>query len=359
MTRHRLSTPVLLLLGSSLALASGCAEQGGSPSQPEIPGSTAINLEDEFGGYTSEKEQPAFGDPDLATTSDLEEQFVDDPTGQDPYVGALEGDPRATMYSMTITWGQLFSGRLTTSGSGSGINLDAMDWSGSLRVTRGAIVVQRVVAFEPGDYLVMPRADRRSIEWVSHTSGGYDGIRVLVLQAPPDSNLSMPDSVYFATGPHAQGFPIADLADLSLVVDVDDAGNQVCFSAGRMEGNVSAGGWLAGEWRWAEGDSLGHFLGRWVGLRGGVMGFVRGHYGIDNSGKRVFFGKYIDRTGNFQGFLRGVWEVRKGDGHQGLGTFRGQWHDADGTPKGTLGGEWEARPGWGGFFNGRWCAGCS
>lgn len=32
---------------------------------------------------------------------------------------------------------------------------------------------------------------------------------------------------------------------------------------------------------------------------------MRGAYGINAEGTRVFFGKYIDRLGRFRGFLRG------------------------------------------------------
>ena len=92
------------------------------------------------------------------------------------------------------------------------------------------------------------------------------------------------------------------------------------------------------------------------------MGSVRGEWGIDDDGRRMFVGKWIDVTGEFEGFVKGTWVIHPGPfnhaGHAN-GRFRGRIFNADREPIGEMRGHFKAgdypRAG---FFAGQWCLGC-
>ena len=56
----------------------------------------------------------------------------------------------------------------------------SMVWDGFAQVTYGGIVVERVLSFERGDFLLRPD-NRVTVSWVSGTTTGWDGLVVLVL----------------------------------------------------------------------------------------------------------------------------------------------------------------------------------
>jgi hypothetical protein len=89
---------------------------------------------------------------------------------------------------------------------------------------------------------------------------------------------------------------------------------------------------------------------------GRLKGAVRGRYGIDDAGNRVFFGKYINRSGHIRGLIDGTWEPAV---EGGRGTFSGEWINGSETVEGVLGGQYiqaAERPG--GFFSGRYAGLC-
>ncbi len=105
------------------------------------------------------------------------------------------------------------------------------------------------------------------------------------------------------------------------------------------------------------GERYGVFAGMWRGLEGRINGHLRGGYGVDEEGNRVFIGKYIGRRGEFRGLIRGTWEPGSTDDE--MASFRGQWASAGGRVEGLLGGETFAVEGSaGGFFTGRWTTLC-
>ncbi len=102
---------------------------------------------------------------------------------------------------------------------------------------------------------------------------------------------------------------------------------------------------------------LGRLAGLWQGLDGRIEGFLRGGYGLDADGQRVFVGKVIGRGGHFRALVRGTWEP--GDGPNALATFTGEWAGVGGRIEGVLGGEAHPVEGYpGGFFTGRWTTLC-
>ncbi|MBK9303775.1 MAG: hypothetical protein IPM94_07795 [bacterium] len=365
----------LLFISGLLALgATGCGDERGAtvPGDVAVDDYEAMDLDKAYGGLTYSDESPAFGDAELEAMS-LEDQEAasDDPLQDDAELAGLEAaalggdDPAAppppTVIALRLTWGQL-------DGAPEDIReeVQGLDWSGRLRVDRGLVVVRRVILFErPRDHLVRPRPDRRTVAWVSHTGPHFDGliVEVVVPPAAPDSasaGTPAPVMLHLVTPLVALDIPVAELAGLDVTHPVDELGNALRLEGHRVtDEDLCPKGFLGGIWK-ADRDSTtvegGVFKGRWVGLWGRLHGFVRGRYGLDSSGERVFFGKYIDRQGRCRGMLAGAWEAADASGRGG---FHGEWHNAAATVEGVLGGEYvhaAGRPA--GVFSGRWTTLC-
>lgn len=351
--------PAAILLSAALILASGCSGNDPDPTTPD-PNSTdgRIDFESEFGGFDSRDEAPAFGDASLAASLSLE-ATVDDPAPAGFEAGMAT--PGSHLYSVTIRWGVLGEGT-GSDGDADDPLADPTDWSGSLEVSRGQLQIVRVIAWEREDRIELPRNNPALVEWTSTTHGDYDGIRVLVRRLP--SRVGDPDGVLtFETPLVTQSFAIADLGDLDLEIETGNGNGEIVrFEGWEAPRLMTSRGFLGGSWGSADDDSVGHFAGRWIGVRGEVAGFVRGVYGQSNAGEKLFFGKYIDRSGNFQGFVRGHWATRRGVERDGgsIGSFRGEWLDDSASPEriGALEGVWRVRENGRGAFDGRWCVGC-
>jgi hypothetical protein len=324
-------------------LLSGCS----STTEPENP---SVNLED-FGSYTTANEEPAFGDPYIQALMDVEEN-VDDPVALSPTVDSIENQERTARYCFRMVWGNLERD--------SGIT-DPTDWSGTLTISRGAILVTQTIRFEPGQDYLLPRYDDsgryvpEELNWVSKTTVGVDGIATRLLIPP-----SVTDDVVTVTYKSAQltiSFDVPELEDLDTLISIG-TGNAISFEATRCEPqtNVPRHGHLIGRWG-RNDDGQGIFYGRWMTSRGRVIGSLRGNWGIDSTGTHVFVGKYIDRDGNFMGFIKGIWRVR-GLGANAVGQFRGRIFNADREPIGVLKGHFKkGDTRWGGYFAGQWCVG--
>ena len=299
----------------------------------------------------------AFGDADLMASAAAEQEY-EDPVVKDPIFTDLSRRAGTKLYAVTIYWGMLEGDR---DAAGSGTDGDLYDWSGGVQASDGAIVVRTLVSFEDDDHLLLPRPDRRTVEWVSHTGEGMDGIRLLVYQWP-ESELAGPDTLTLTTAMFSHSFPLEELAALDEIYDVDDVGNKVRIQAFLTDPTASViHGFLRGRWvQIQEGETMGRFGGVWVGAHGRLSGYFRGHYGVNREGHQVFYGKYIDQTGRFVGFLRGRWQSEgvEINGAE-LGAFSGQWLNRERHRLGALRGHYRGREASEvGFLNGVWCAGC-
>ncbi len=372
---RKLQVTGLLILAALLPLGlAGCGDDQGAtvPAVAAVDDYDAMDLDKAYGGLTYTDEAPAFDDDYYATMSlEDQESASDDPLQDDAEVLELEdaallpaGDdapPPPRIVALRLTWGRL-------DGAPEDIReeVQGLDWSGRLRVDRGLVVVRRVILFErPRDHLVLPRTDRRSVAWVSHTGPHFDGLIVEIIEpvAPADSASAgtlPPNVLHLATPQIALDIPVADLAGLDVTRPVDELGNALRLEGHRVtDEDLCPKGFLGGVWL-ADGDSTtvegGVFKGRWVGLWGRLHGFMRGRYGLDSSGERVFFGKYIDTRGRCRGLLAGTWEAAD---ENGRGRFHGEWHNEIETVEGVLGGDYHRaaeRPG--GFYAGRWATVC-
>ncbi len=342
---------VALLTGAlvSVAVWSGCTKD--SPQTPQ-PSTSAYNLNAPMGGFTSDDEQPAFGDESIAQL-ESEESAISDPLNDSlDRGGNIEG------YALTILWGRF--DRTPNGGLGDeGDSTDAMNWTGGLTATQGAILVRRTVAFERTDH-VLPRRDQSLVEWVSQTQDGFDGLRVAVMRAMGSDGST--DSLYFHTPSYSRGFAFSELADLDLVVDVDQDGHQVRIQSMEITPNASVRGMIVGRWVHTAGAPMGSFAGRWVVPDGTSEGFVRGVFGRNDQGEQVFYGKWIDRTGRFQGFVNGDYQETDTHGRNGVsGSLNGVISSGtveSPTNIGRLRGKWAMGLSGRGVFDGAWCIGC-
>lgn len=363
MLRGRLLPSMALLLAAAMSIA-GCSDDSTMPkddyTQDETP-----NLEGETGGLTTENESPAFGDDALASSA-LAEAPAEDNMCDDPMILRWEAGDSARVYGVTLLWGILASDPAAGLAADSG-DVPATDWSGHLVVNRGGVVVRSTIAFEPGDHIIRPRTDRTRVDWVSLTTGSFDGLRLVVHQPLPEGETGEQDSLTIVAGNHTWSFLVNDLATLEMTEDVDDLGNKFSIQGFLVEPGSCGRGFMGGAWNApVSPDSMGTFQGRWVSRDGQVTGFVQGHYGVNDAGFRVLFGKYVDQAGNFQGFLRGTWDQagREMGPHHGqhmrsFGNYRAEILDANEHPIGTARGHWRATPGGGdGFFEGKWAKGC-
>jgi len=192
-----------------------------------------------------------------------------------------------------------------------------------------------------------------------------DGLRVLIVVPPSDNRPGQdgPDSLYFRAGNYERAFDVRSLEDLEDELVVDEFGNRIVFTAWEAPNAVATNGFLRGRWEQiAEGDSVGRFSGVWVAQNGRTIGLFRGIYGVDDGGKQVFYGKYIDPHGNFLGILRGIWtqvgvESWGSTRETVLGRFRGEWVNEGNARQGELQGRWAVTNDRPGVLRGRWCTG--
>ena len=318
---RNLVVPALFAL---LALA-GCGDDDG-PGVVTTDDYDAIDLDQAYGGLTMTDEQPAFDDPYLIADDG---EAADDPLADDPAIHEMERRGQGNRFTFVrLVWGELDAAI-------DGPDGDRVDWTGSLHVDRGVLIVRRVIRFErPGDSLVRPRPDRQTVGWNSHTGGHFDGLLIQVIERPQDVEGQEPNLLHFATGPLTTSFPVADLAGLDQVIPVEPAGNAVHVVGFNLADPDSCPkGFVGGIWH-ANPDSLGEggrFRGHWVGLHGLTEGYLRGRYGVNDAGERVFFGKYIGRRGQFRGLLTGTWQP--GD-EAGPGHLRGPLGQPPGNGRG-------------------------
>jgi len=352
---------------------SGCQLFNSTPTSPEnsVVENTGgeINLDDELGGFTISDEAPAFGEVEA-----YEPLLVQEPTFDDPFQYTNEyqkciRERRARHYRLRAIWGHL--PRLNPDS----ITTDycPLDWTGSLHAEGGVVLIEKVIAFEPNDYI--KRVDRSTISWISHTGPHIDGVQVRIVFPPEpiDSigkNYDRPFTVTIETPQFSRKFTIDELDSLNLLEPVDRCGDGISIVSYRIIPHI-AHGHLMGEWHLLPVDStttssdstdtgrrlLGKFKGIWFSDAGVAAGYLRGVFGINSNGEKVFFGKYIDMDGRFKGILKGYYGICEDDTTDcefPKGWFKGVWIDRNRLIHGDLKGHWIADNSGSGYFHGRW-----
>jgi len=308
---------VAAALGGSAWLG-GCASEGG----PEAADTGAVQsaLELPTGGFEMTDEAAALGiDADLDAAGLLGEELpAFDATATSVTVRDSAGTPGAIEYRVAVEWGQLPADLAVTT---------PHDWSGSISVNRGAVVVERTLRFEPATDRLLPRTSARSVAFTSATLPHHDGIVLRVIDPTPAASeplvLTYAAVSGAASGAVALTHIVATPGELVSAAD----GSRMVAIASDYDVSSCAHGFLEGRWV-ALAPNLGVFYGRVLGPRGDLYGYVRGIWGRRASGEQVFFGKYVGPLGHFLGLLAG---------HYGDGRFDGGWINLLGT-QGRLGG---------------------
>jgi hypothetical protein len=296
----------------------------------------AAALEQENGGLDMEDEAPIFGaDDELAAASiEASNAFTDD-MAADGETLALEAAPGAVVANLVLLWGQLPPDLAPED--------YARDWSGTLRVDRGAIVVRRTIAFENATDRVLPRTDRTAVEFTSVTRPFNDGLVLTVID--PDPAAGPMTLTYELADGTSHSLVLSELLDGPVVVEVDDQGDRIAAIAIRNR-DACDHGFVRGRWR-ALRQGLGGMIGVVHDADGTPNGHIRGIWGERRNGEQVFFGKYIAEDGTFRGLFAG---------HYADGDFRGRWLTRGGDHGRVQGMYRESLPGRpaGGQFIGRW-----
>lgn len=371
----------LLAMGSSCQLFNSDSDSPVEP--PDNPTETVIDLDSPTGGFTYEDEEPAFGEQELYEPF-MNETAVEDTYESDPEIQNMIRHRLVKMYRLRALWGRLAIAYEDTLSE----ECCPVDWTGVMHLEGGAILIEKLIAFDPKDSV--ERIDRSTISWVSHTCPHVDGIqvRLIVPPGPQDSNRvdAAEPTLTIRTGPYSKTFTLYELEALNIMVPVDRCGNGISLNS-HIIPPYCPHGYLVGAWRNIEPDTifppdtnsvigvapadsnetgekviLGVFRGIWISERGRMAGYLRGVYGINSAGERVFFGKYIDFHGRFCGILRGTYGVDPTLGsacvHQ-HGWFQGIWMGRDETVHGRLKGHWTAGRCGRGYFHGVWGMDCS
>lgn len=359
----------VLVVAGTFVLA-GCGQDRDVVTPTQAGLQQSVDLNDVNGGFKPTDEKPAFGDAGLLEMAREEFNADDLPGSNEPSLFAESNPGPRRIYTVSVIWGML-----PGNANGASVDLadppgkasedgDTYDWSGGMDVSRGGIHLRSVVSFEDGDRVVWPRRERGSIEWISHTGPGWDGIRFVIYQPPFEEGGVEEDTLYFRAGEYTRTFLLSELDELNETVAVGVEGNSIRFQARMIDPTVSNHGFARGRWTApAEGDTVGLFGGILVSDYGRVAGYFHGHYGQDDQGKAVLFAKVTGANGEFRGFLRGSWGQASGPGiGSENGWFQARWFDGAEENEQEIGavrGAWQRAGRGPGQLWGRWCLGCS
>jgi hypothetical protein len=318
----------------SAFLITACSKDQPTGPQPEV---AQNNLDQEFGGFTTNDELPAFGDASLMKEANDDVEVADSFNA----LGKSSETAGVKSYVVRLTWGKLEGDSTATA---------VKDWSGVIEVNKGALAVLKTIRFESGDHIILPRPNRKKVDLVSRTQTSYDGIVVTIIDND-SSAAEINGQLTFTLGDFSRTYDFSELDSLNQVEPAGD-GYEVSIISRSKEAAPFDGGFLVGHWI-KENAHGGIFKGRWINSLGTHAGYLRGIWGVNRNDEKVFYGKYISANGEFKGLLRGRWEYTRNEEH---GLFRGEWINRERQVKGNLAGHFKTgRPGSGrGYFHGRW-----
>jgi hypothetical protein len=328
------------ILSSMMACAAvGCA--GNVEGEDAEVSEISAALEQENGGLTTADEAPSFGAASEYVEVQEPETTIADTMAADPQAKPDLEAPNAVRVKAVVLWGQIPGDKDT---------LAIRVWDGKLSINRGAMLVRRTIRFEEKTDALLPRKDKRVVEFTSKTMPHHDGLRLEIIDPAPEKNASEPLTLsYEDKNGKVFSVPVASLLDGPKTKVVDSYGNRVVAMARARAIDPCEHGTLGGKWHpLIDGPKgVGKFRGVVRNDDGAPIGHMKGIYGHKKNGQEVFFGKYINSEGKFRGIFRGTYED---------GRFEGRWISTTGD-KGGLGGMYhEDRPGKeiGGHYVGRW-----
>jgi hypothetical protein len=326
----RYQLPLALLLASS---ATACVNDAASGTDEDTVADVTTALEQENGGLDISDEAPMFGQPLAFDAAAIERdaQFTD-AMESNADVTTIANVAGVVRHRLVIVWGRMPADPDATT---------ARNWSGSLTLSRGAMLIGRTIGFEDQTDSVLPRQNIARVDFESVTKPHADGL-VLRLLDPDPSQGALHLTYTSADAATTHDLDLSQLANGPIVVDAGD-GNRVIALAVR-EGDPCDHGFMRGRWV-ALQPGMGVYRGVVTDENGAVTGHLRGIWGQRQNGDKVMFGKFIATDGSFRGILAGQYDA---------GHYRARWLTGAGD-RGIAGGVYFDAPNVrGGIFAGRW-----
>lgn len=283
----------------SLVSSAACV-QSGEPDDVDLAESeVTAALERADGGVTTDDEQPSFGNPGLFAAAALEtDAATTDALAADAELTAMRGSPTAVARRVLVAWGQLPPDRELER---------AKSWDGTFGVSRGGMLVRRLLGFEPRTDAVLPRTSRDQVSFTSMTKPFADGLVLTVVDPTPDQRAQ---TLSYRGEAGNYEFDLAALTARPQVIDVDREGNRlVAMSLGERSPSTDPcdHGFLRGRWH-ALRLGLGFYAGLVTNDEGVAIGHVRGIWGQRESGEKVMFGKFVNNRGQLMGRIVGRYD---------------------------------------------------
>lgn len=316
----------------------GCEQN--NPTDPIDDTATETeNLDKAFGGYTTDDEQPGFGDTEMILEYDQSASVVNDSYSTETDSGMTKSSMPA--YFVRLTWGQL---------EGDSSMTTTTDWSGSIEINKGVMAVRKAIRFEQNDYIHLPRTSRQLVEFTSFTKTHFDGVALIIID---NDSTDAEGTLTINAGAYSRTLTFAELDSIELIETVDNLGNAFSIVAHAKDVQPFAGGFFEGRWM-RKNAKGGKFEGRWINSLGTSIGFLKGIWGQNMRGHNVMFGKYIHHNGSFGGLLAGEWGSDDLNGESGW--MQGRWVNRSRSAIGNYKGVWKTslETDTKGFFHGRW-----
>jgi hypothetical protein len=324
---RKLPLPLALLFALPTA---ACLDKGGNDTQDV---STAI--EQPNGGFDTTDEAPEFGATTEFAQAAIEvDSSATDTLATDPATIAMDHASGAAGFRMVILWGKMPGDRGAQ---------DTRTWNGSLKVSRGGLIVRRTIAFEDATDKLLPRPSIDTVAFESVTRPYVDGLALTVLDPTPSTTSAQTLTYTPADGSTSYTLDLAQLATGPIVVDAGD-GYKIIAIGHRRQVAACDSGFMRGRWH-ALSPHLGRFLGVVTDDDGQGVGHVRGVFGQRRNGDSVLFGKFIDREGQFRGLLVGAFDN---------GEYHARWITRQGEHGTAHGAYIEGATATSGQFLGRW-----
>jgi hypothetical protein len=295
----------------------------------------STSLEQSNGGFDTADEPPAFGaDAELKAAAIEADADVTDSLSADPTATSLDRASTVNGFRMTVVWGKLPADRDAT---------ESRDWSGTLKISHGGLLVRHTIGFEDATDKLLPRPSLDTVAFQSVTKPFIDGLALSVLNSTPTTTSALTLTYAPADGSTAYTLDLAQLVNGPIVVDAGN-GFKIIAIGHRRQADPCDRGFMRGRWH-VISPNLGRFLGVVTDEDGARIGHVRGVFGQRRNGEPVLFGKFIDREGHFRGILAGTY---------GNGEYRARWIDRGGDHGVARGAYFPGATERSGGFLGRW-----
>jgi hypothetical protein len=323
---RRTSLPLALLLAFP-----ACVDQPGDDADTQ---DISNAIEQPNGGYDTRDEPLRFG---AAAEAEFRAAAIEaDASFSDKFAIDPDVVDRARRgFNLIVVWGKLPAEPDAE---------ESRDWTGSLQISRGALVVRNTIGFEDRTDELLPRLSRDVVSFTSVTQPFVDGLALTVVDAEPSTTNAGLTLTYTPRDSRASfTLQLEQLARGPIVIDAG-GGFKIVAVAHRRQLDPCDRGFMRGRWH-AVSPNLGRFLGVVTDEDGVRVGHVRGIYGQRRNGEPVLYGKFINDEGQFRGILSGTY---------GDGVYRARWIARTGD-HGTAHGVYFAGPTErAGHFLGRW-----